>query len=151
MKLLALIPILALLVPNIVLGATVTFQNPTWGTLENAGVTSGQVSASSSIPLGYQGSLDTVTAFELCDSYGYSLLSFITGSNEDPTVTWDSNNDYWEDDGSEPIFLQVSCDNGLNETQVEVTVDNIGDILVMMGVQIALLSCLCSLLVFGRN
>lgn len=132
--------------------ATVTFSQPTWGILDELGTVPNNVTQSSSTPIAYRGNDDGLTAVRFCQEFGYTLISFIIGNNDNPTVTWDDGNQQrWENDGSEPVYSQISCDNGLAESSVEVTIENIGDIIFMLSMISALMIAQLTVMVFGRQ
>lgn len=130
--------------------ATVTYVKPTWETIQSLSP-SNTVSGVSSTSLGYQGTLDSVTAFQFCQEFGYSLVGYQVGSPENPTVTYDETSAVWEDDTSEPVYLQIQCDNGLTESIGEVNIANIGDLMVILSVLVCAAIIQVFLLTFGRN
>lgn len=129
-----------------------TFSQPVWQTLDNVGA-SNNVTLASSTPIAHRGnqSVASETAVQFCNEFGFTLSDFVTGSNENPTVSWDPNQNRWENDGLEPVYLQITCDDGLNQSIGEVNIANIGDIMFLLGIVIALLTVQVSLLTFGRN
>jgi len=128
----------------------VTFTNPIWGNISGMGVPN-TVTLPASTSIAYDGNDSDITAFKFCEAYDYSLISYVVGAEKNPSVSWHVNNNRWQNDGTEPAFLQISCDNGLNESLGEVNIANIGDIMLLLGIVIALLTVQVSLLVFGRN
>lgn len=131
--------------------AKVTYSQPTWGTLENISGISENVTNGSSTPISYQGTDSELTAFQFCSEFDYSLVGFVVGQSENPTVSYDVNNQQWENDTTEPIFLQIDCDNGVNETIAEVNIANVGDLIFLLGFILCVGIIQVFLLMFGRN
>ena len=131
--------------------ADITFSNPTWGTISDFNPPN-NVSLASTTPIGYRGNDDSDTAFQFCEVFDQTLVGFVVGNNQNPTVTWDDGNQQrWENDGNEPAYLQITCDNGINESIGEVNIANVGDLIFLQGVIISVLVVIAALLTFGRN
>ena len=131
--------------------AKITFTNPTWATIQDQNPPN-NVSVATSTPIGYRGNDDTVTAFQFCEVFDYTLVEFVVGNNANPTVSWDDGNQQrWENDGSEPSFLQITCDNGVNESIGEVNIANVGDLILLQAIIISVLVMMLVHQIFGRT
>lgn len=129
--------------------AIVTYSEPVFETIKNTTQTINFVSVPSTTRISIDGGESSLTAGKFCQALDFNVSSYIVGGKADPSVVWKNNR--WETAGSKDTFVSISCDNGLTETIGEVNMANIGDVMLLLGILIALATVQVSLLVFGRN
>lgn len=129
--------------------AIVTYSEPVFETIKNTTQPKDFGSVSSTTRIAIDGGESSVTAGKFCQALNYDVSSYIVGGKADPSVVWKNNR--WETAGSKGTFVSISCDNGLTESIGEVNIANIGDLMLLLGIVIALLTMMISLLIFGRN